>query len=97
MAKVIARLSRAPSCSLDRGIRSVLARSRALELLTRRLPYEMRDGGVDRQLVEPSEEETARFGNVLTVLLRAASLQPESRYATAIAFAEAFQTDANSV
>jgi serine/threonine protein kinase len=67
------------------------------ELLTRRLPYKMRDGGLDRQLVEPSMEETRRFGNVLTVLLKAASLEPAARYRTATGFLEALQAGAGSV
>jgi len=67
------------------------------EFLTQRLPYEIRDGGAVRQLVEPSAEETARFGSVVNVLLKAASLQPASRYTTASAFLEAFQAGADSV
>jgi hypothetical protein len=61
------------------------------ELLTQRLPYKSADGGGERELVEPSTDEKARFGPVIDVLLRAASSEPDARYSTASAFSAALQ------
>ncbi len=67
------------------------------ELLTGRLPYEIWEGENDRRRVEPSAEELNRFGNVLAVLLRAASFDAGARYPTALEFVEAFRDATNSV
>lgn len=66
------------------------------ELLTGRLPFELGEGTADRQIAEPTAEETARFGEVLTVLLRTSSVDPNARYGTAIDFLEAFRAATDS-
>jgi hypothetical protein len=66
------------------------------ELLTGRLPFVLGEGAANRQITEPTADETARFGEVVTVLLRAASVDPSARYGTAIHFMKAIRAATDS-
>lgn len=61
------------------------------ELLTGRLPYDTHQGEIDREPAVPVAEDADRFGEILSVLLKAAKLKPELRYATAAEFLAALR------
>lgn len=61
------------------------------ELLTGRFPYDHGEHETDRRSVEPTQDEIGRFGKLPAVLLRSASLDPDSRYRTVWDFLRDFR------